>query len=245
MKALLLSAGFGKRLLPLTLTVPKCLVPIHGKPLLAYWLEMLALSGIGPVLVNLHYLPDQVRAFLSSSALGRSVTAVYEERLLGTAGTLLKNRSFFGNEPVFMAHADNFSIFDMDFFLAAHRSRPSCCDITMMTFRTQTPESCGILELDRQGVVQAFHEKKKGNFGNLANGAVYILEPAVFDFLETLGKEEIDFSTEVIPAFTGRIFTAENTWYHRDIGTKESYLKAQRDFETICRPTKYNDDMSG
>lgn len=233
MKALLLSAGFGTRLRPLTDKIPKCLVPIHGKPLMAYWLEMLTRAGIDQILVNLHYLPDMVRAFLSSSLFGKSVKTVYEKELLGTGGTLLKNRDFFGNEPVFMAHADNFSIFDMEFFLQAHHSRPACCDITMMTFRTETPESCGILELDSKNVVCGFHEKQKKNFGNLANGAVYILQPSVIEFLEGLGKEQIDFSTEVIPHYLGRIYTTENTWYHRDIGTMENYLKAEEDFLKI------------
>ncbi|OGR13447.1 MAG: mannose-1-phosphate guanylyltransferase [Desulfobacula sp. GWF2_41_7] len=230
MKALLLSAGLGTRLRPLTDKIPKCLAPIHGKPLMAYWLEMLTRAGIDHILVNLHYLPDKVRAFLSSSSLGSFVTTVYEEKLLGTGGTLLKNRDFFGNESVFMAHADNFSVFDMDSFLQEHLSRPARCDITMMTFRTETPESCGILELDSENVVCGFHEKQKQNFGNLANGAVYILEPSVIDFMENLGKEQIDFSTEVIPHYLGRIYTVENTWYHRDIGTMENYLKAEEDF---------------
>jgi len=96
-----------------------------------------------------------------------------------------------------------------------------------MTFQTDSPESCGIVELDERNVVKAFHEKKEHQQGNLANGAVYIVEPSIFSFLKGLKKETIDFSTEVLPNFIGRIFTFHNHIYHRDIGTPESYQKAQ------------------
>jgi mannose-1-phosphate guanylyltransferase len=100
----------------------------------------------------------------------------------------------------------------------------------MMTFSTPDPGSCGIVALDEQGIVRSFHEKVSDPPGNLANGAVYILEPSVFEFLESLGKEVIDFSTEVLPHYMGRIFTFHNNVYHRDIGTMESYEAANREY---------------
>ncbi len=230
MRALLLSAGLGTRLRPLTNSIPKCLVPIKGKPLMEYWLDMLCKEEITPVMVNLHYLSKEVEAYIETSPYRKSITTVDEEDLLGTGGTLLKNRNFFEKEPVFMAHGDNLSLFDMRDFVRAHDSRPGHCQITMMTFETDTPQSCGIVELDRDNVVCAFHEKVENPPGRLANGAVYILEPSVFDFLESLGKEVIDFSTEVLPHYMGRINTFHNGRYHRDIGTMESYLKAQKEF---------------
>jgi mannose-1-phosphate guanylyltransferase len=102
--------------------------------------------------------------------------------------------------------------------------------MTMLTFHTAVPESCGIVELDEHGVVKAFHEKVKDPPGNLANGAVYILEPGIFSFLEKLRKEVIDFSTEVLPHYMGRIYTFHNNVYLRDIGTMESYLRAIEEF---------------
>ncbi len=230
MRALLLAAGMGTRLRPLTDTIPKCLVPIHGRPLLEYWLEMLDRAGIRPMLVNLHYLAEQVREYIAASRYRDVVSTVYEERLLGTAGTLLRNRSFFGEEPLMLVHADNLSRFDVRAFVARHGERPRGCEITMLTFRTPTPRSCGIVELDPDGVVLAFHEKVPDPPGDLANGAVYILEPSLFRFLEALGKETIDFSTEVLPCYLGRIFTFRNDVYHRDIGTMASYQAANRDF---------------
>lgn len=230
MKALLLSAGLGTRLRPLTDSIPKCLVPVKGKPLMEYWLELLCKAGITPVMVNLHYLSEQVKAYIKSSPYREYVETVYEKKLLGTGGTLLKNRTFFDEDQIFLAHGDNLSIFDITAFIGAHNSRPERCEITMMTFETETPQTCGIVELDKNNIVRAFHEKANNPPGNLANGAVYILESSIFNFLKRIEKDEIDFSTEVLPHYLGKIFTFHNSRYHRDIGTIESYNKAVQDF---------------
>jgi hypothetical protein len=100
----------------------------------------------------------------------------------------------------------------------------------MMTFRSETPKSCGIVELDHRGVVHGFHEKIENPPGNLANAAVYIIEPEVVNSLTALTGKEVDFSTEVIPRFLGHIHTYRNVIYHRDIGSVESLLKAQLEF---------------
>ena len=230
MRALLLAAGFGTRLRPLTDTIPKCLVKIHGKPLLEYWLDLLLPRGIERVLVNTHYLPDAVQNFVTQSAWRDRITLVHEDVILGTGGTVLRNERFFGKAPFIVAHADNLSRFDVNAFVARHASRPPGVAITMMTFETDAPQTCGIIEQDSRGVVVAFHEKVANPPGRLANGAVYIFEPAVVDFLRDLGKEIIDLSTEVIPHFLGRICTFQNTVYHRDIGTLESLAKAEAEF---------------
>jgi mannose-1-phosphate guanylyltransferase len=228
-KALLLAAGFGTRLRPLTDTVPKCLVPVRGKPLLGYWLDLLLEAGVGPLLVNTHYLPEQVEAFVARSPHRARVETVFEPRLLGTGGTVLRNRAWLGDAPFMLIHADNLSRFPVAGFLAAHAQRPAGCEMTMMTFETDDPRSCGVLELDGLGRVVRFHEKVADPPTNLANGAAYILEPSLFPFIQSLGKEEVDFSTEVIPAYLGRIMTFKNEVYHRDIGNLESYAQAQLD----------------
>jgi mannose-1-phosphate guanylyltransferase len=237
-RALLLAAGLGTRLAPITNTVPKCLVDIDGRPLLDYWLELLVQGGIRDILVNLHYLPDAVRTYLSGSAYARNVQTVYEDRLLGTGGTLLNNKAFFSGEPVMVIHADNLSLFDLQAFIARFESRAAGIEITMMTFRTDAPETCGIVELDRDGVVQAFHEKVKNPPGNLANAAVYILSPAVMDFVESLGKEVVDLSTEVLPRYLGRINTFENDVYHRDIGNVQSLAAARQEYPPVAARVK-------
>jgi mannose-1-phosphate guanylyltransferase len=120
--------------------------------------------------------------------------------------------------------------FEVNKFIDAHRSRAIGAEITMMTFKTDTPQSCGIVELDSRGVVQQFHEKVDNPPGDLANAAVYIFEPTVISFLVSLGQNVIDISTEVLPAYLGRIQTFLNDDYHRDIGTPESLALAELEF---------------
>lgn len=233
MKALLLAGGLGTRLRPITDTIPKCLVPIHGKVLLEYWLDNLSSVGIDEFLINTHYFHEQVESFIQNSKYKDKVTLSYEKELLNTGGTLLKNKDFFQDELFMLIHADNLSFCDFDAFIASHHNRPNGCEITMMTFKTPDPSSCGIVELDSNLVVQQFYEKVQNPPSNLANGAVYICEPSLFDFLESLKKENIDFSNDVLPAFLGKINTFVNDVYHRDIGTLESYALSQIEIQNI------------
>ena len=227
MKALLLAAGLGTRLRPVTNHIPKCLVPINGKPLLQYWLENLSKVGVDEFLINTSYLYAQVEEFISSSKFKDRITLVYEEKLLNTGGTLLANKEFFDEEPFMLIHADNLSFCNFKDFIYKHKIRPKNCEITMMLFKSDNPSSCGIVELDKNGIVQKFHEKVKNPPSDLANGAVYICEASLFNFLESLGKKDIDFSNDVLSHYMGRINTYLNNVYHRDIGTVESYAKAQ------------------
>src|SRR5579871_179660 len=153
LKALLLAAGLGTRLRPITANLPKCLVPILGKPLLAYWLDMLIPNGVEHVFVNTHYLPDKVNSFIRSHPYREKVTLVNEEVLLGTAGTILKNRHWFEQQPFLLAHADNLTRFDLQAFIQTHEQRKTGFEMTMMTFETDLPQSCGIVELDENNIV--------------------------------------------------------------------------------------------
>jgi len=231
MRVLLLAAGLGTRLRPLTNTVPKCLVPILGKPLLGYWFDLLlSQDDVDRLLVNTHYLPDQAQRFINASEWKDRIEMVHEEDLLGTGGTVLKQALFFKDEPFMVIHADNLSRFSAREFIASHKAKPAHCLITMMTFETDQPENSGIVELDDEGVVIGFHEKVENPPGNLANGAVYIFDPEVIDFLRSLKKPVIDISTEVLPHFVGRINTFLNDGYHRDIGTLDSLKMAEAEF---------------
>jgi mannose-1-phosphate guanylyltransferase len=226
MRALLLSAGLGTRLRPLTETTPKCLVPVKGQPLLGIWLRQLSNAGIGPFLINTHYLAAQVKAYIDGSAFGESVTLVHESELLGTAGTLLANLEFFDCQDGFLIHADNYSRADLTKFVEAHHERPHGCVMTMMTFRSDNPSSCGIVELDGRGVVIGFHEKVKSPPGNLANAAVYIISTEMMEILRADFQRVSDFSTEVLPYFQGRIFTYQTPEAFYDVGTPENYAAA-------------------
>jgi len=230
MRALLLAAGIGSRLLPITAKTPKCLVAINGRPLLDYWLELLFGAGIERVLVNTHWLAEQVDAYVKASRWASRIDLVHEAELLGTGGTVLANREWFQARPFILAHADNLTDFDVAGLIAAHRARPSGHLMTMLGFRTDDPRSCGILELDDRNTVVAFHEKVEHPPGNLANGAVYVFEPEIIDAIAGRGNPMVDLSTEVIPGFVGRILCVETNDYHRDIGTPESLRRACAEF---------------
>jgi mannose-1-phosphate guanylyltransferase len=228
MRVILLAAGLGTRLRPITNSIPKCLVPINGKPLLGIWLERLTQAGMGPFLINTHYLAEKVEAFIIGSAFKNQSLLINEFELRGTAGTLIDNLYFFDNKDGMLIHADNFCKADLASFAQAHINRPQECILTMMTFISDSPSSCGIVELNDHGVVVGFHEKKDKPPGNLANSAVYILSK---EFLEIMGrdfKNVKDFSTEVIPRFLGRIFTYETREVFIDIGTIKSYEMANK-----------------
>jgi mannose-1-phosphate guanylyltransferase len=228
-RGLLLAGGYGSRLRPLTDTLPKCLVPIGGQPLLYYWLKTL-LSRSSPshlerVIVNTHYLPQQVYAFIQSSPWADRIDLTHEETLLGTAGTVRVNRGYFGEEPFLVAHADNLTIFSLSEFNNAFLNRPDGCIGTMMTFQTDQPSQCGILEQDARGVVVGYHEKVPNPPSDLANAAVFIFDSDIHDILHRY-QGDLDLCGHTVPRLTGRLNTYRNIEYHRDIGTPDSYEAA-------------------
>ncbi|AAN48780.1 nucleotidyltransferase family protein [Leptospira interrogans] len=226
---LILAAGLGTRLKPLTDFWPKCLMPISGKPLLEIWLDQISQLKVSKVLVNLHYLNEIVSSFLKRPRYKDWVKSVYEPELLGTAGTLQKNYDFFKGKTILLVHGDNLCLCDFNSFVEFHfLKRPKGSLITMMTFRTDSPKSCGIVELDEDGVVQRFYEKVENPPGNLANAAIYLIEPEVLDWIQE--REYVnDFSNQVLPNFLGKIATWENKDIMRDIGNSEALAKAQKE----------------
>ena len=229
MKAILLAAGLGLRLRPLTNSIPKCLVPIQGRPLLEIWLDQLSRHGVESFRVNTHYLPDKVRECVAASPYRDKVSLVHESELLGTAGTVWGNRDWIGNEPFMLIHADNLCLCDFRGFIESHHSRPSRAVLTMMTFETTSPESCGIVGINSEGMVTAMHEKSPIANGTTANAAVYIAEPEILDFGNWSSHPPSDFSTEVIPRLMGKIYAWENQGFHEDIGTLEKYNKSNQE----------------
>ena len=223
MKALLLAAGLGTRLRPYTDNTPKCMMPIGGSPLLKIWLERLAAAEVEKFLVNTHYLAPQVRDFVASGPFVSKVELVHEETLLGTAGTLVSNLSFFNGEDGLLIHADNYCEASFTDFIRAHRARPADCLMSMMTFRTDTPSTCGIVELDERSVVQAFHEKSSNPPGDRANGAIYILSGELLRQFAGEYSCLTDFSTQVIPLLLGRIYAWHCEDIFIDIGSVAAY----------------------
>jgi mannose-1-phosphate guanylyltransferase len=227
MKVILLAAGFGTRLRPITNKIPKCLVPIKGKPLLQIWLENLTKAGLNSFLINTHYLHLVVEKFVLNSEFNSFCSLVYEQDLLGTAGTIIKNLDFSDNEDLLVIHADNYCLQDMKTFIEAHNSRPNGCLMTMMTFRTDNPSTCGIVEIDEHGIVKNFFEKVYNPPSNLANGAVYILSKELLTEIKDRFDFN-DFSTQVIPNYLDKIYSFETNEIFLDIGTLDSYNMANR-----------------
>jgi len=187
-------------------------------------------GGIERVLVNTHYLGSVIHAYMRTSAWRDRVDVIDEERLLGTGGTLLANRAWFGPGPLLVSHADNASDLDIRAFVQAHGDRSAGVLATMALFRTDQPQSCGIVVMDGSNIIREFHEKKANPPGNLANAAAFIFEPQIFDYLREIGNETIDLSAEVMPKLVGRIQGFEISGYHRDIGTPDGLERARRHF---------------
>lgn len=115
--------------------------------------------------------------------------------------------------------------------------------MTMMTFETDNPQSCGVVEFDNLGVMTGLHEKVSDPPGRIANAAVYVFEDSIFDELVVFDKKTIDLSTEILPTMIGRALCYRNYEYHRDIGTVKSFLAAQLELPLLC-PRHVNGDRS-
>lgn len=228
LRAFLLAAGFGTRLRPITLHTPKCLVSVAGQPLLGRWLRKLEYVGCEEVLINTHYLAEQVVAFLdnwSSSSL--RIVTTHEPVLLGTAGSLLANKSFFEGATGLLIHADNAMSEDLQGILTAHSERPKHCLLTMLTFTTDRPESCGIVQTNIDGIVTNFYEKVDLPPGDCANGALYAFDSDLIQYISEISPPPADFSTEVIPNLIGHIQTWHTDQPYLDIGNPDALAKAQ------------------
>lgn len=225
MRALLLAAGYGTRLRPITLYRPKCLVEINGRPILDIWLEMLLNQGIERVLVNTHYMPDQVEQFLAASRWRHRVDTVFEEELLGTGGTCLANQDYFKNENFLVAHADNFTLFNLDDFRSSMVESAQVC---MMTFDAKNPRNCGIVVTDTNGFVIELHEKVEKPPSNLANGAIYIFDKNIFELMKNFENLNFEITIDLLPNLYGSIATYKNLNYLIDIGSVEALAEANK-----------------
>ena len=228
LKALLLAAGYGTRLRPLTIQKPKCLIEVNNQPMLENWLQKLEKLSIKEVIVNTHYLRDKVREFIKLRNNSKiKISESYEDKLLGTAGTLIKNKEFFMNSTGLLIHADNYTKADLSGLIEAHYQRPSECLITMLTFNSNDPKSCGIVDIDEKNIVTKFHEKVENPPSNRANGAIYVFDDIFIEWLNNKQTKITDFSTEVLPLMIGKIYTWHLEEEYFDIGTHSALKKAQ------------------
>lgn len=225
MKAFLLAAGHGTRLRPITDSIPKCLVPIRGVPLLAIWLQQCTGLGIDEVLINLHAHAATVRAFLRQNSDGVRVRVVEESRLLGSAGTLRASRDWVGSDDLFWVfYADVLNRADLDGMLRLHRQRRPAA--TLGVYEVPDPRRCGIVRTNEDGVIEQFIEKPADPVGNLAFSGLMIGTPEMLSVIPD--DTPADIGLHVLPRLTGRMLAFPIRDYLIDIGTMENYQWAQR-----------------
>ena len=227
MKALLLAAGFGTRLGNLTKYTPKPLIKVNNKPILTFCLEQLAQAGVTEVIINTHYLADQIDDFLKKNDAPIKIVISHEKQLLGTAGTLKKHIQVLAEGDFIVMHADNYFADSLRSFVNDHKSRSVGKYGSLGTFETTTPESCGVVILNKDRTIREFHEKVSNPPSNEANAAIYIFTPDVRESLIQLNQDEIDISRNLIPKIMNGLYTHHFEGLFVDIGSPEGLKKAE------------------
>lgn len=228
MKAFLLAAGLGTRLRPITDSTPKCMLRIGDRPLLDIWLDALAEAGVHEVLVNLHHHAPVVRAHLAARSGPPAVRLAEEQELLGSAGTLLVNRSFVDGEEMFLAvNADNLTDFDLGVLVGAHRGGGAIA--TLSLFRAPRPSECGVVDVE-DGRVVGFVEKPADPPSDLANAGMYAFHPSVLDLIA--GPPPQDIGYDLLPRLVGRARAVTlGGCYFLDIGTLAALERARDEWQ--------------
>ena len=198
MKAMVLAAGQGSRLRPLTDTCPKPMLPLGGKPLLEHVITLLAHHGFDEVVVNLHHLPEQIRAYFGDgSTWGVRLSYSHEEQLLGTAGAVARMADFF-DQPFLVYYGDNLCNMDLGALWRTHLDRGGIA--TMGLHRLDDPCRSGIVQLDQDGRVRRFIEKPRREqvFPDYQiNCGIYALAPEILNWIPNLGPS--DFGRDIFP----------------------------------------------
>jgi mannose-1-phosphate guanylyltransferase len=226
MKAIILAAGLGTRLQPLTATTPKCLVPIDGVPLLELWLRECERAGIEAVLVNTHYLAERVAEF-AAARQGIPIQLAWEPTLLGSAGTIATNWRFVdGDESFLVVYADNLTTFPLAELTAFHSRHAQLASVAL--FRSPNPSACGVVEMREDGLITGFWEKPANPPDNLCNAGLYVFRREVRQYLPA--EIPADVGRSLMPALAGRAMGMPIRDYFIDIGTLENYYSAQADY---------------
>jgi len=239
-KAILLGAGLGTRLRPLTNQITKCLVPVAGRPLLDYWIEQLVQAEVTEALLNTHHLAEQVREYIEQINAQGEIQLIesYEPQLLGSAGTLAANPDFANDaDEILLIYVNNFSDVNLIELLSFHQKHDD--PVTMMLFHAPNPKACGIAELDAVNRIIGFEEKPQGPVSDLANAGVYVCDANSYRAIAAMNAFDLGF--DVLPTFVGKMRGWVWEGYHQDIGTYETYLQAQRDAVNLLKQAgKFN-----
>jgi NDP-sugar pyrophosphorylase family protein len=231
-KAMILAAGEGARLKPLTHLTPKTLLPINGTRLIMYILSWLKRYGIRKIAINIHHLGDQIERCLGDgSQLGMEIYYSPEQALLGTAGGVKKVADFFDSTFI-VIHGDMLVDFDLSAMVGFHRENKAMATIVLA--EVSNPWEYGIVKTNENSRIVSFVEKplRGTEPGNLSNGGIYILEREVLDYIPAEGF--CDFAYDIFPKLVklglpvyGYSLKSED--YLLDIGTMSKYRKANDD----------------
>jgi len=194
---MILAAGAGTRLRPLTEHMPKCMVPIGGKPLLEHTIEWLHGYGVSEIAINLCYMPGAVTEhFGDGRRWGVRITYSLEDSALGTAGGVRKMAGFFDG-PCLVWYADNLSRCRIDRLIEQHRGHAGLATIAL--FRRDDVSQSGIVGLDPSQRITAFLEKPHPDqiFSHWVNAGIYILDPQVLSAIPPAVSS--DFARDVFP----------------------------------------------
>ncbi len=231
MRVMIMAAGIGTRLRPLTDLMPKPMAPIVNRPALYHILKLLHAHGFREVVINLHHLPDQITGYFGDgTALGMHIDYSYEGELLGTAGGVKNNEAFLGGDTFLVVSGDSLTDVDLTGLIAAHRRYGSIA--TMAVKEVADPSLYGVVVADDEDRVVGFQEKPtlEQARSRLCNSGIYVFEreilheipPAQFD----------DFGKRVFPDLlrNGVPFHAHSIGsYWSDVGNLGEYMRGNGD----------------
>lgn len=190
---MVLAAGLGTRLRPLTYEITKPMVPVLDRPVMAHILDLLDAHGFERVIANLHYFPDSIERYF-----GERLTYRFEEELLGTAGGVRACAEFFGSEPFLVISGDALTDIDLGEFAARHREAKGIA--TLAVKKVADTREYGVVLHDRAGRITGFQEKPQPEeaLSDLGNCGIYIFEPEIFDYFPD--RPVVDWAKDVFPA---------------------------------------------
>ncbi len=196
MRAVILAAGEGRRLRPLTADVPKPMLAVAGKPVLEHNVSLLERSGIREIAINTHHGSDAiVRHFGDGSGFGVKITYSNEEVLRGTAGALLPLRSFLSSTFIVL-YGDNLTTCDMGALTAFHRAKNGIA--TLAVYHRENATAGGIVSMTPAGRIERFVEKPREDhiFSAWVNAGIMVCEPAILD---AIPQSPSDFGRDILP----------------------------------------------
>ncbi|MFA6554495.1 MAG: HAD-IIIA family hydrolase [Candidatus Paceibacterota bacterium] len=235
MKAVILCAGLGTRLRPITNTIPKVMIPIGGKPLLQHHIEWLVGNGIRDIGINLFYLPEVVVDYFGDgSKFGARIHYSHQKTLSETASGFKNFKDFVGNESCLIVYGDNMFDLSVSDFSDYHKKKGGLATIALKEW--ENPGSKGIVGLDKEEKILWFREKPQPHeiTTNVGNAGIYIVEPEIFSFIPS--DRDYDFGKDIFPALLNEgkfIYGYHLQGYHIDIGSPEALVKAREDYKIL------------